>query len=1054
MSSTPPSSTKRPPSAGGGSVPRNPASAGSRQLIQPRPHIPWSGDIHQIVPKRVIDVFPKIVAACSGYGWAAVTTGDGYVHVWQPKTVALSDRMERPSHSLRFFVIQLNINESTALGNHSNDHDTIHLALSASGDASRTDSTTGSDASPSDSTTVASSVNLFAYCKGWLVVRKLTTKDVLQSQSGGILKSACPKVRVNLELDEQDVPTEHVTSVTAANNFLVLATSSGNLHWVTLTPVPIGLHVQKISPQPGWLSRIGFRSNAGPSAGVACPSLVLPLSSTQFIALSQDGSSLMHWKVNVTTNTAHHATFEPLSKGSLELDHSQISNPTVLRAALASNHRSMHCIVLGTTSQGEARLYWIQAKLDGTPIRTHWLSRFAAPRSVIVHGVVAAQNGTAYAAFYEASMKSVLVMALVPDNEVIQEVDVPSTHVPSLVPNMLELDRVTHGCSIMATTGVGLRVRYLPHESQPNKKVRFLPSQSNPATVQALVSHLRSSFWWTYQDPETHRPLPPSLLSAAQEDLEQAIVTLATELQHKGDEATAQNPMEWHRALIKFFQERGLYRSLSQLGRWQLLSIGQELAAFGYVVSQRNNNRLFSGGPRAYALAEWCLEVQETDSEAGWDALLAGLLDVAMTFREEMAHPFYDVLTNEAAQPVWLSHHALQQVLLRQLELWQRNPSAMVRPIVESIVKAAFQSYSESHPNKNEYSKVQSLSIKLLRSLESTGDADTVSVDELAFDLCIQYNHFKGLCQISVDHEKKRDAPNFSLDPLFSTIKDVDWDSGYTFAQFVLQWHTDKGLYGHAINYGQHSPTDLAILMDSDERLRQYKWIPNIRQAFYQPATESFLADAKDNTLAETKWALSMAKLTNKLVAAQSKERTGDIDRQLDLVHAQELLEGEESTVPGSNVPLRTPQELVYLALQRLQQVGKTEERVHFTTIALAVCAAMEENELSVGLAAQVWAEALRLDASKWNEWLHSEVDLASSDLRNDILQNTVFGSLLLECRKDETMSLVTYGRHIESSVLDKVGGGANQVEFSRLLRSVTSTADSIQAQSLVVATY
>ena len=37
------------------------------------------------------------------------------------------------------------------------------------------------------------------------------------------------------------------------------------------------------------------------------------------------------------------------------------------------------------------------------------------------------------------------------------------------------------------------------------------------------------------------------------------------------------------------------------------------------------------------------------------------------------------------------------------------------------------------------------------------GDQDDDD-DELAFELSIQYQYFEGLCQIAVDHEKKRDA--------------------------------------------------------------------------------------------------------------------------------------------------------------------------------------------------------------------------------------------------------------------------------------------------------
>jgi hypothetical protein len=420
------------------------------------------------------------------------------------------------------------------------------------------------------------------------------------------------------------------------------------------------------------------------------------------------------------------------------------------------------------------------------------------------------------------------------------------------------------------------------------------------------------------------------------------------------------------------------------------------------------------------------------------------------------------VSEHEPAEAVWMSRPALQTVLLRQLEEWKRTSQGIALAQVETVVKAALTSFSESYDTKETYTKVKALCISLLRSV-SEGD------DELAFELSIQYHYFEGLCQISVDHEKKRDANSYSLDPLFATMQNgstntSDLLSGFSFCQFVLHWHTEAGLYGHTINYGRHSHADLTYIMERDERLRQYRWIPAIRQNYFEQATESCLQHCDEiKTLQTNQWMLSMAKLANKLVASQNnKSREKTIERRLDLVHAQQMLmedENENENVDNP-IPLMQPEEMVGIAMKKLVSINadddSMEERVRLCTIALTVCVVMEDESTGfVDHTAHVWAESLRLDAEQWQTWLQTETDLTSERLRDTVLSTTVFGTLLQECRKEDTLSPVTYGRHIESKVLEKIDGCLPTVELSRLLRIVTARSDyTIRGQSLVVASY
>ena len=114
-----------------------------------------------------------------------------------------------------------------------------------------------------------------------------------------------------------------------------------------------------------------------------------------------------------------------------------------------------------------------------------------------------------------------------------------------------------------------------------------------------------------------------------------------------------------------------------------------------------------------------------------------------------------------------------------------------------------------------------------------------------------------------------------------------------------------------------------------------------------------------------------------------------------------------------------------------------------------AVCASMTDEKMSMEFTARVWAECFKLDENLWMKWVRKN---PASD---KFSQETVFGALLHECRKDDSMSKVWYGRHIEAAVLGKIGQDeANNVEISRLLRSMTAVEDSIIGESLMVSSF
>jgi hypothetical protein len=1016
----------------------------SRQIVRPTSHIPWSVDVVRLVPKKLKDL--KVVASCSSGDWGALTTGDGYIHLWYEPSKSLSEKMmESSKDPIKIFLPDLILSSEPTPQpppvppQQQRRRQDIHLALSPS--------------SPGN----MDSVHLYVWYAGWLYLKKATTKDFASSSTVTTrVRPHNAKIKVDfVSQHPQQHPQqqEDVTSLTAdAGGFLVMSTSAGNLFWVTVTSVPMGLHVQPIKADTGFFSRwfVGgtatgggnhTRRNTGDDDDDDVK--VLPLSATEFLSLATHGAGpLLHWKTTVTVGTGHHATFEIVSKTSFHLGGGGLHNVIVSQAALSTDQKTIHAIVSGR-DEGIEKLYWIQADRDGSIRRKEWVNRFAEPSHVHVLGLTVTENGSAYAAFHQRNVVGgIIVMALCPNEEIIQEVELPMQSAPTLWPNMMERDTRTHGCSVMASTGLGLRIRYIPRDIPASaKKARHDATHGMaPLVHSALVSHLRSSFWQAYQDPETHRPLPPSLTTAVPEVLAQAAVTLATELQHKGDSSSsAQNPMEWHRALVTFLQERGLYREIVADGRWQLLSIGQELAVFGYLAHHSHRSIMVDAECKSYGIVDWFLEKQDA-SNSEWSQLLCGALKAAMQYREENASYLYDVVDmNTPTTRMWLSHPFLQRVIKRQLD----EGGHVEAHSVETLARAALLSFSEHYPSKQEYKMIQQSVFALLRSFH---------LDETAFELAVQYRIFDGLCELAMKHEKQHDASFFSLEPLFETMIDErDVITSYTFAQYVLQWHTDQGHYGHVINYGRHAPKDLDVLMEKDDRLRTYKWIPAIRQSFMDPAVESCLENSSNvsgGSLKEVQWALSMAKLTSMLCATHKKDRLQWIEGKLDLVNAQESLEG------SMDGPPKPAEDLIELALGKLTKAGTSiDDRVRFAIDALAVCNAIQDGSASFDYTAQVWAEALRLDEAKWTNWLKTQSDLTSPELKTSMMKDTVFGVLLQECRQEQNMSSVTYGRHIESAVLEKIGND-NTLEFSRLLRSATADPNAYQGQSLIAARY
>lgn len=1076
----------------------NAASRGGhkRQLIRPTDHIPWSVDVVSAVPGPVAEILDTALSGATYKKWACLVFPKGVVYVWQTKqTSNLGESLQRPKEYIKVILPDMQINEDdvgkvaplVALSSpHEEDRDSVHLYV-------------------------------LHPTTGWLVLRKISRRDMRSK----VPMMHTTRVRISINNDINGIDNDDSASIgssrsdeepirfqalTCHKSMVVAGTSRGDLYWITHIAVPTGLHVQKVEApdNSGFLNRWLFRSssvsnsNTVASSSVSANTIIVPLAKdSEFLAVSVK-SGVVRWSAEQPIASGHHAVFSPTPLGNLAVSTSSSDSDwtvqEVLNAVVSVDCRFLYCIVRASVSgSGISRLYWIVGKFEGGKIvdgsneatntlaivRSHWLSRFALPDQVDVLGMVSCENDNLYAAMSVAN-EAVIVMALVPgggddDNYIIQEVDLPMREIPGLLPSMLQRDMVTHGCYIVASSGIGMRARYMPLQNQnqsPSKRRRL-------GNDKILVQHLRSHFWASYQDPNVDKPTPPSLLQSGSTDLDLAVVQIGAELQQKGVSSASSIALEWQGSFINLLQDDGLYRRLSENSKWKLLGIREELTVFAsmaqlllqkYKHSQEELVNSWQHGLQPQCMADWFLSIQKLEEQSGWlhsnvwNDLLGAALDIILESRQQLAQSVYDVATETSSEHLWTSHPSMQEMLKNQIHYWTTNYQDVPLPLIEAVVKTALLSFSESmspspsHPSnesdksRKEFAKIQKAGISLLRLLSD-------GRDELAFELCVQYLHFDGLCELSVAHEKKRDARSYSLDPLFDTMKGLDSRSGWSFPQHVLQWHTDRGLYGQVINYGRHSIYDLNRIMEKNTKLRQYRWIPIVRQGYFGQATAMFLENCKeDNGLRNNQWALSMAKLTNKLVPAQSqqaKDQNLKIEKALDLVDAQQML----LDYPNEDCPILSPDELAELAMKKLGDSFENDDRVRLAFIGLTICNFMDDKQASLEWTSRIWAECLLSNGAQWTDWAlegggSSTANLAC--LREEALTSTVFGRLLVECRKDDNMRNVMYGRDIESVVIDRVQGNENRESFTRVLRVVAAppAADSIKADSLMVSTY
>lgn len=987
-----------------------------------------------MVPKQILNRHGTAIAGAVYGKWACCGFPDGYFYVWQMKTSNLNEPLESTNQVVKFALF---------------DYATINSKGERIGSVAPLMSL-----SPSQGDNESVHLYVLNPLTGDMTMIKISRRDLSSESSSAVLRTRSPhKVSTRITDDYELLAGETFVTLTTEGPLVVVGTSRGTLFLIKYVAIPSALHPQKVeATRSGLLNRIFGKSSQPPdeNAGDQTPH-VLSLSATDFLSVSSS-SGIVHWSVEEKLVGGQFATFQPdirLANISEAMAAESWSLTKILVATLTPDHKDFHAIVQGE-ADGESRLYWVVFDVDGELIQDYWLSRFATPAEVDVLGVVACEDGTAYAAF--AMGGSVVSMVLLPEDSAIQEVDLPPRHAPGLFPGMMKRDMATHGCFMVATTGIALRTRYLATDSQATKRTRL--EEDKGISTQTLVTHLRSYFWQTYQNQGIDQPMPPSLRHSS--NREQAVLQFALELQEKGNASSYGVVLEWHHAYLKTLQDCGLYRCLSSDGKWKLFSVGQELSAFAAIAERllrkyEHYDLDWISRLTPNKLGEWFWSIQEAEENTGWKNalvwhdILEESLGAIWTFQEIAAGPMYDIASDYG--PIdWISRPAMQKMLRQQMRLWTPKEVVVSSSVVELVAKTALRSFYgswrevDSEKNKSEFEIAQKRAISLLRS---SGDG----LDEKAFELCRQYNLFDGLCEISLAHERKADAQFFSLASLFNQINAFDPFNNLSFPSFVLQWHAQEKLYGHVLNYGLNCNQELNLILERNDELRQYRWINFTRQMNSEDAAKSCLQNTDvAKGIENIEWNLNFAKLSNKL--APSKDRQQKIERTLETAEAQMILcegMGNEFLLPSTK--------LIEIAIEKLGDKSSLEDQVEVAVVALTLCSTLTDEGSVWENKVKIWSELLLLNGAMWSDWARGGFGNDIDFVKGEALDNTVFGLVLRECRNEASMARVTYGRDMETEVIDRVQD-ENHESFTRLLRAVADPPTTGTGESMVVSSF
>ena len=943
----------------------------STHLIRPSSHIPWDVQVTGDVPSSLIVDLPQTVRGCLHGNWACLLMGKN-LHLWNTTTTTTTTTTSTTTTTFTgdtkkpFKLYHPKLYKNHVLLSVYAANDCIHVYA------------------------VAHSATDKALVMVWLIRPTQRISELGQSPS-------CKSF----------IEGETLTTIQAMEGGILFGTNTNTLYIGHLIPKPLTLTIQKLTKTTattgGFLGYVFGNTNTSTPAEDSVNAILI-VDKTLLVTLTNHG----HVELYNVTRKAGVISCDHATLGSLK-DLLEEQDIQVMQAASIKKEIHVVCSV-------NDKIYYVNLTVNESSLtlnKSEWLCRFQS--SVQCTGIVATDDDMVYAIMTYPN-ESVTCLALNKS----MEVDLPVIQVSSVL--LLGKDSVTHGCQIVTSTGLLVRARWM--------QLQNTVTPSNATHNPMLATHLSSTFWLWYRSATAGVPIPPSLLTAKPFDLEAATIAVALQLQQAGDASTLKNPMEWHLSFVTFLKQNGLYRSVSNQGRWTLLGIGQELAVHATLESNHPlvQNLLPHGVATKLQLVQEHVLQYPTDQNH-WCVVLCVALQTAQQYRIEHAMDTYDILQEQPSSKLWTHQSTLQQVLVNQMEYWRDSGTILDPTQVEVVAKATLSSFSES--SHKHYELIKALAIPLVRVIKD---------DVLAFNLSEEHCWYDGLCQLSLDHRKE---DYFQIDTLLK-----EWDE--SFGRFVLQWHSDRRKFGQVLRHGQHTPNLLTEFLEADNRLHPYRWIHTGRMEDYDTAATQLMENAELSTkLQDTKWALSMAMLSNKVSKSPSK-RKKLIDAKLELVKAQEIL----STDDG---PLKSPEQLLHLVMDQVKESTALENTIQLCLTGLSIAKASDDlNKVSM-----VWSIAILKDQRDWEYWIANSNNLTSTALRNTILDKTVFGGLW---KAMQGLSLeyhsVQYDTPFEEKVIDALGFDAvGQTEMKRLLRAVTSvvlttTTTNAGSRSLVLSSH
>jgi len=1002
----------------------------TRHLVRPSQDQPWDVTVHSVVPPSVNKVLQqnntnRSMARLSSYysssesgGHHAIFDSNGKVSVWKTMDVYT---LHHPS--LRNIDL---------------------MSISTAGTSNRT-----------TTTRVNNNDELYVYCLD-KTTRYLALWILNLATERPSMVSKTPSAKMKLH------ETMNISAMYAIGSNLFLGTTQGDVVKVTMTARPVVLQAETLnrSSEGVWGYMFPKQRNSPIISFIASVGILY--------SITQEGS-MEAWNMDDGESISVISLLN-LIKESNKIDEKEKPNRIeVLESSCNGNasadHRNIDIIF-----KAQKRIYWMRLKANSSEEEVEiqdieWLNRFHD--NVTFTGLVTAENGTSYASFEykEGPVTVVALCSSLNSSEKVHEVDLPIQEIPSIVG--IGKDIETHGIILITSTGLQVRACWMiqqQHKQQQQQQSSVVLTSDQETNK--LAKHLKLAFWQYYQTMQMKLPPSWSIMNnnsnQSFSNYEAAIIITAQELQKEGDSSSSKNPLEWHLSFLKLLHKTGLYKNITDVSRWNLLGIGQELAIHSLVIQSNlviDDDNL----PPPYGSVSKLTELQrDNNNNSKWILLLASILKKAEDYRIEHHVDTYHILSNP--QRLWT--HRLKNLLLFQLKQLQQEQqssfskgeeNSSVADAIAQIIKITLQVHQEIHSKSYRNQDIQSLGIGLIRS-------QLVNDNKLAHSLCLEHGYYEGLCRLHVEFPKEE---TFLLDSLLLNNND---DSEFQdFGPFIFDWFTRHGRYDKVLKYGKLVPDLFESLLEKDERLHRFRWVHALRKEKYDVASD-YLYENTNNSgqqLPKTQWNLSMSKLAAKLHHLRNKKendgeddaimmddeeeedgntRLKQINNKLDLCKCQMALVDN-----GNDIPLQSSEYLLNLVLQKIDDdvsnntnfddimdiddVDNNETIIPYCMMGLAIAASNNDKDR----VSTVWCKVIQKEMdNKWLPWIRG-----SKPTREVLLDSTLFGKLWAQVEEQNDINSYTmqYNHNDDGDILvQKMGlNTMDGRELKKLFSTITT---------------